>query len=189
MRGTLQEHVAPGTSVGLIPTYAGNTGLGANHVCMPRAHPHVCGEHGLFTPNVQCYAGSSPRMRGTRRWQGGHQRLGGLIPTYAGNTMPLTRPMSTIWAHPHVCREHRAMELKLRLAEGSSPRMRGTRETRGGGARPPGLIPTYAGNTLFKSNGVTMNRAHPHVCGEHFFFASVIQVYGGSSPRMRGTPR
>ena len=71
---------------------------------------------------------------------------------------------------------------------GSSPRMRGTLASGLWLMLFRGLIPTYAGNTFFLGRGVPTQRAHPHVCGEHFCAPSTGWADPGSSPRMRGTP-
>ena len=52
----------------------------------PRAHPHVGGEHTLYTPTAKAGVGSSPRMRGTLQTAVVVGLVHGLIPTYAGNT-------------------------------------------------------------------------------------------------------
>ena len=51
-----------------------------------------------------------------------------------------------------------------------------------------GLIPTYAGNTHSEIARIILDRAHPHVCGEHATVLPTIVGLVGSSPRMRGTP-
>ena len=89
--------------------------------------------------------------------------------------------------HPRVCGEHAADGLAVLEAQGSSPRMRGTRcsvITRNGST---GIIPAYAGNTLRWTRYHCRRRDHPRVCGEHFFRSFVDEWGGGSSPRMRGT--
>ena len=72
---------------------------------------------------------------------------GGLIPTYAGNTVWGLRRCEVSRAHPHVCGEHAKTVSWYSYALGSSPRMRGTREALTGDGGASGLIPTYAGNT------------------------------------------
>ena len=52
---------------------------------------------------------------------------------------------------------------------------------------PPGLIPTYAGNTWFLRHCFLSLWAHPHVCGEHHRCIDSSSPCLGSSPRMRGT--
>ena len=110
--------------------------------------------------------GSSPRMRGTPAVAFCSHATSGLIPTYAGNT---------IW------RAGRVQKLS-----GSSPRMRGTRTIHKLKRLRTGLIPTYAGNTRQKRNARFEQRAHPHVCGEHYFFGLRLGFHVGSSPRVWG---
>ena len=111
--------------------------------------------------------GSSPRMRGTPAVAFCSHATSGLIPTYAGNT---------IW------RAGRVQKLS-----GSSPRMRGTLSLFVVGVGQVGLIPTYAGNTDSEIARILLDRAHPHVCGEHWDTTRTISASAGSSPRMRGT--
>ena len=86
MRGTQRVHCVHRPPRGLIPTYAGNTPVCILAVCPFRAHPHVCGEHGIASSSCATCRGSSPRMRGTLAcWARGNGTRG-LIPTYAGNT-------------------------------------------------------------------------------------------------------
>ena len=75
------------------------------------------------------------------------------------------------------------------MSRGSSPRMRGTQRAPQPEPYPSGLIPTYAGNTVFAESRGRFWRAHPHVCGEHGRSACMSGKVSGSSPRMRGTRR
>ena len=52
-----------------------------------------------------------------------------------------------------------------------------------------GIIPAYAGNTRCTRAGRASTRDHPRVCGEHIMVLQIYRALGGSSPRMRGTPR
>ena len=52
-----------------------------------------------------------------------------------------------------------------------------------------GIIPAYAGNTDARLRGVTVDRDHPRVCGEHIEVVRAVGLQPGSSPRMRGTHR
>ena len=86
MRGTL-ESLSGGFPVGgIIPAYAGNTGLHLTFRRFRWDHPRVCGEHRIFFLLTLCQWGSSPRMRGTRMWGSGDNMTNGIIPAYAGNT-------------------------------------------------------------------------------------------------------
>ena len=147
MRGTLGVQYYLNGEKGLIPTYAGNTAYLLLDPVRLRAHPHVCGEHSFTWDEYPVLRGSSPRMRGTRVLLVECLQDAGLIPTYAGNTTDSMPLAAQARAHPHVCGEHGACDFFHGVLLGSSPRMRGTRETRSCCACPPGLIPTYAGNT------------------------------------------
>ena len=187
MRGTHGHGYHDGGRVGLIPTYAGNTRRGTTGTHGRRAHPHVCGEHG---DGVSCSAakkGSSPRMRGTLMGDHFLTLRHGLIPTYAGNTHASRAHIHASQAHPHVCGEHRFICSVLVSMWGSSPRMRGTPVELSTIQVVDGLIPTYAGNTVYTLYVYFVNWAHPHVCGEHSARFRLRRRREGSSPRMRGT--
>ena len=75
----------------------------------------------------------------------------------------------------------------LAIANGSSPRLRGT----GSSTRSPTLsarfIPALAGNRgilFFPRLGLMV---HPRACGEQPFLQFQLYRYSGSSPRLRGT--
>ena len=148
MRGTRQAFQLLGVPPGLIPTYAGNTTAAKNTNTHHRAHPHVCGEHVSRVEHGASLLGSSPRMRGTPHSLTLTRTMKGLIPTYAGNTGAYHTTAPTTGAHPHVCGEHSDWVTNKIPQAGSSPRMRGTPGVAVDPGRDPGLIPTYAGNTL-----------------------------------------
>ena len=80
------------------------------------------------------------------------------------------------------------MQGVLKVAQGSSPRVRGTPARYRRRSSRPGIIPACAGNT---SPGVVSplhDRDHPRVCGEHRGQHGLQPVRPGSSPRVRGTP-
>ena len=52
-----------------------------------------------------------------------------------------------------------------------------------------GIIPAYAGNTIHRLKILSLPWDHPRVCGEHQVVVVCLEWSGGSSPRMRGTPR
>ena len=52
---------------------------------------------------------------------------------------------------------------------------------------PLGIIPAYAGNTIFPFSSLLFAWDHPRVCGEHVAFDAPEITLKGSSPRMRGT--
>ena len=188
MRGTPCRWVGALACRRLIPTYAGNTWFAGSVPGRFSAHPHVCGEHPTFSALLSRPGGSSPRMRGTRRYAPISFRTPRLIPTYAGNTNTESSAQTPTPAHPHVCGEHAVPVLTPFFGVGSSPRMRGTQPWGCGGLAGDRLIPTYAGNTRRLQSIILCSSAHPHVCGEHIPLPVLPLNLIGSSPRMRGTP-
>ena len=127
MRGTPITYRHYDRPDGIIPAYAGNT-LGLRGCFRGlRDHPRVCGEHYLPSTPLFNTVGSSPRMRGTPTAHPLGFVVDGIIPAYAGNTPRPWELAAASWDHPRVCGEHAYEAGVYDLAEGSSPRMRGTR--------------------------------------------------------------
>ena len=187
MRGTLVPDDVDVRKPGIIPAYAGNTNGWTGWYHCGRDHPRVCGEHCRFHVQGHVFEGSSPRMRGTHgscRWL---PISVGIIPAYAGNTLPIKLTECPKRDHPRVCGEHICSGSYVITVPGSSPRMRGTRSSRTVGDGIPGIIPAYAGNTHAVRSALRFSQDHPRVCGEHAFGTSAVMLLPGSSPRMRGT--
>ena len=72
---------------------------------------------------------------------------------------------------------------------GSSPRVRGTPALLRHGRSQRRFIPACAGNTGKLATAARPRAVHPRVCGEHFGDAADAAAQGGSSPRVRGTPK
>ena len=71
---------------GIIPAHAGNTRAYTRTLPSARDHPRACGEHSDSASTNACFAGSSPRMRGTRPILKATRTPQGIIPAHAGNT-------------------------------------------------------------------------------------------------------
>ena len=113
----------------------------------------------------------------------------GIIPAYAGSTCPSQKWCRWWRDHPRVCGEHLVLLLLVRLAQGSSPRMRGAPVWKDPYAIGNGIIPAYAGSTQYVRIPKPITGDHPRVCGEHFFTTKIFIGGRGSSPRMRGAPQ
>ena len=127
-------------------------------------------------------------MRGTHVENIGLQFDAGIIPAYAGNTSNVRNSMVSAWDHPRVCGEHAVDTATGNTQAGSSPRMRGTPQSTRMAPIITGIIPAYAGNTVFITSAGEVYRDHPRVCGEHPDSPDSPASTMGSSPRMRGTP-
>ncbi len=169
VRGTLRGQLERRIARGIIPACAGNTPSRSAWGLTLWDHPRVCGEHLTLAITALTTKGSSPRVRGTRFHGNAHCCHLGIIPACAGNTLCATVALCKPRDHPRVCGEH---------ADVMSARIYGR-----------GIIPACAGNTGGAGGGWQASRDHPRVCGEHLLHELDGLRAGGSSPRVRGTPR
>ena len=150
-------------------------------------HPRVCGEHSDHLQRRPPDRGSSPRVRGTLARAQLQDSIRRFIPACAGNTSRISPARSSRPVHPRVCGEHIESHPDRLAADGSSPRVRGTRRPRPRRGRAPRFIPACAGNTARPSGRSATFPVHPRVCGEHERFDVTHASLSGSSPRVRGT--
>ena len=130
-----------------IPACAGNTRQPRPRRAPRPVHPRVCGEHGSLFQVVGTDNGSSPRVRGTQENVPRQNPLGRFIPACAGNTQQGANSHLAMSVHPRVCGEHPWLIVDFKLDDGSSPRVRGTRQDRGQRHAQRRFIPACAGNT------------------------------------------
>ena len=187
VRGTHDQCRRPDSGEGIIPACAGNTSLASGPSIEAGDHPRVCGEHQALLTYSLTRAGSSPRVRGTRRAHRGARSRIGIIPACAGNTCTRMTATPPAGDHPRVCGEHSRSSKNPPMPQGSSPRVRGTPPQVGNLRNVQGIIPACAGNTMRRKSARPMMSDHPRVCGEHNRRRSCFCPLSGSSPRVRGT--
>ena len=85
-----------------------------------------------------------------------------------------------------MCGENLAGDRDTLYVEGSSPRVRGKRESEPRRFGANGLIPACAGKTRALRGPLLQPRAHPRVCGENEPGLDLADPASGSSPRVRG---
>ncbi len=130
VRGTRHHRRRQHQPERFIPACAGNARWRCTTHSRRPVHPRVCGERiGELTRGGEL-AGSSPRVRGTRREPGARSRRGRFIPACAGNAWACRGRTWPCPVHPRVCGERGGDRVNRRWTAGSSPRVRGTR--RGG---------------------------------------------------------
>ena len=161
----LTIHTTP--CIGLIPACAGKTHSPLTTSYMLTAHPRVCGENLMILVRIGRKAGSSPRVRGKRPRPIQRPHPSGLIPACAGKTWVCGVPSRRSRAHPRVCGENRSQEIRVGDGSGSSPRVRGKRNSHRRRPQRARLIPACAGKTHAHPNHRPSPRAHPRVCGEN----------------------
>ena len=187
VRGTLALDMASADVNRIIPACAGNATRPGSSSSRVSDHPRVCGERTVSYASRSAAYGSSPRVRGTRRRSSGPSVRVRIIPACAGNAsirIPVSPARSD---HPRVCGERFSYQASAPLLDGSSPRVRGTRDSPRAVDRAIRIIPACAGNATVMRNPSTATSDHPRVCGERLTRSTGGVTINGSSPRVRGT--
>ena len=154
MRGTVTVSSFPSAWARIIPAYAGNRLLAACCYSLRWDHPRVCGEQLALDTRMISIEGSSPRMRGTVTDTVRNALNDGIIPAYAGNSIPVRRRVQPRRDHPRVCGEQLDRYQRKMQKAGSSPRMRGTAYPLGCVKANIGIIPAYAGNSYLRNEWI-----------------------------------
>ena len=188
MRGKLRPCSPHGPATRNIPAYAGKTLVSSNGIVGSPEHPRVCGENHPWRSTTPHARGTSPRMRGKPQDNTDGRYDDRNIPAYAGKTMMRRIGGYATGEHPRVCGENVPSNFPVRVAAGTSPRMRGKPWF----PRRPGFvlrnIPAYAGKTNAGITGSDAGTEHPRVCGENLAASRPRLSTSGTSPRMRGKP-
>ena len=111
-----------------IPTAVGNANVSPVDVAPASVHPHGCGERNRATRALPKLDGSSPRLWGTLFFFDSWFNINLFIPTAVGNAMNATLKQTLLAVHPHGCGERKIGGVQTGAAEGSSPRLWGTRD-------------------------------------------------------------
>ena len=195
-----------GSSLGIIPAYAGSTsgtrppacpcriipayaGSTRRHRAWYRAlrdHPRMRGEHSTTDMIVSGLTGSSPHARGARIPVMDRPQPYGIIPACAGSTPARRSTPATTRDHPRMRGEHYEQLVGGIDTLGSSPHARGALEGRHRQAPRGGIIPACAGSTRFSDRGDCLAGDHPRMRGEHGVPFSSLLMLKGSSPHARG---
>ena len=208
VRGTHEPAGEHGYRRRFIPACAGNSPSWPPAPAPGSVHPRVCGELIPLFIGPRHTTGSSPRVRGTRRQEGGeapalqvHPRVCGellkltfciertfrFIPACAGNSRQPYSPTSVSPVHPRVCGELPISRIGNSTPSGSSPRVRGTRRRTPRPRETERFIPACAGNSPDQGVRYRDSAVHPRVCGELVTVGTDASDQDGSSPRVRGT--
>ena len=186
-RGTRKSVSARRDRSRFIPAWAGNACRRGSISTRPTVHPRVGGERDASSARVTCFAGSSPRGRGTRHQGHRPDPRRRFIPAWAGNA---TRRISWYWSltvHPRVGGERGCVLGKYDRFAGSSPRWRGTLCRCWECLLSHRFIPAWAGNAPVSNGRPRSQPVHPRVGGEHSSRDLASMASSGSSPRGRGT--
>ena len=110
----------------------------------------------------------------------------GIIPAYAGSTSRSRRVISWPRDHPRIRGEHVIPARGPCLRTGSSPHTRGAPFSSLKRQDLVGIIPAYAGSTVYARLLAWASRDHPRIRGEHWASSFSAMLMQGSSPHTRG---
>ena len=127
------------------------------------------GENSVASLASQSPIGSSPRGRGKRQRGFTVHVVVRLIPAWAGKTWPVFPLPMPLAAHPRVGGENKVKGAAAKPINGSSPRGRGKPRTSSRERAGTGLIPAWAGKTVYRTSKRPLRAAHPRVGGENTF--------------------
>ena len=113
----------------------------------PPVHPRARGEQVAPLAVFAHFGGSSPRTRGTGMISGSLIARSRFIPAHAGNRVTVGKLSQWIAVHPRARGEQSADARAGALADGSSPRTRGTVVLHRAIGQHGRFIPAHAGNS------------------------------------------
>ena len=186
MRGAATAAPPAAAAARIIPAYAGSRRSPAPSARPSRDHPRVCGEQELTCGGKWDAAGSSPRMRGAGRHRQDLPLLLGIIPAYAGSSVPQTGAAASVSDHPRRCGEQIERWGRISWMSGSSPQVRGAVVEANREASRLGIIPAGAGSRPASRARTWASRDHPRRCGEQPTRWRTGATPSGSSPQVRG---
>ena len=171
---------------GIIPAYAGSTGLCNLGPEAQPDHPRIRGEHEPPRGADVGPAGSSPHTRGALDLFKILPLDDGIIPAYAGSTPRRRIARRCVEDHPRIRGEHIDTDRPGATGAGSSPHTRGALSEVRQIAEEARIIPAYAGSTASGPGWSLRFGDHPRIRGEHAAPSESDKWDEGSSPHTRG---
>ena len=166
VRGTVAVARAAAADMRFIPARAGNSSAGSVISSHSAVHPRTCGEQRRPRIDRDAIHGSSPRVRGTAKTADETEGAPRFIPARAGNSVSQVSYVDLSAVHPRACGEQGFCEPVVEIADGSSPRVRGTVSLDLLSLCLGRFIPARAGNRSFAPRAWRRRSVHPRACGE-----------------------
>ena len=141
------------------------------------------GEYFYVTNDDNRDAGPSPRGWGIRRSRALSNLVYRSIPTWVGNTFNFRFLAGFSTVHPHVGGEYLSKRDMEATKHGPSPRGWGIHANWSRSGSLARSIPTWVGNTCFRTCQLPYSAVHPHVGGEYYISNDSRRYQCGPSPR------
>ena len=188
VRGQRRQGRGPGARGRIIPARAGPTTFCPAIYALKTDHPRSCGANAYYQSRSAHQSGSSPLVRGQRRFYHSTQLYGRIIPARAGPTSPcpLYRPQAP--DHPRSCGANAIAGVYDKIHLGSSPLVRGQQANTYGSQTTARIIPARAGPTYRGTTSGGTGSDHPRSCGANGQVRVHFNDAFGSSPLVRGQP-
>ena len=188
VRGQLGEVFGHIVGDRIIPARAGPTRAKSARIPIPSDHPRSCGANPGDSPKCCDVRGSSPLVRGQRRYSELPHIRWRIIPARAGPTSTCRRDRGSSSDHPRSCGANSSVSSSLAGASGSSPLVRGQRSRRSTWTASGRIIPARAGPTPSAAQPSYSGADHPRSCGANCVAPIGGGGEAGSSPLVRGQP-
>ena len=155
---------------GIIPAGAGKSDGRVGGDGGVEDHPRGCGEKQDPRRHDAEEPGSSPRVRGKAKQRCTSPMRTRIIPAGAGKRSCRRSPRCLSRDHPRGCGEKSPVVMEVVPTAGSSPRVRGKADERGGRRCDSRIIPAGAGKRVFDDSPAPGIEDHPRGCGEKEVF-------------------
>ena len=175
--------------VRIIPARAGPTPPRPASRWSSSDHPRSCGANVIVWVGFALLHGSSPLVRGQPDKRKAETRSVRIIPARAGPTSSERHAPSTMTDHPRSCGANANAATPSTCRSGSSPLVRGQRQTHPRVHDRERIIPARAGPTSFPFLWWSGGSDHPRSCGANSFTLAFNWPITGSSPLVRGQRR
>ena len=173
----------------IIPARAGPTPPRPASRWSSSDHPRSCGANVIVWVGFALLHGSSPLVRGQPDKRKAETRSVRIIPARAGPTSSERHAPSTMTDHPRSCGANANAATPSTCRSGSSPLVRGQRQTHPRVHDRERIIPARAGPTSFPFLWWSGGSDHPRSCGANSFTLAFNWPITGSSPLVRGQRR
>ena len=173
--------------VGSIPAHAGEPTNRIRPSAPQEVYPRARGGAERVNLLLDLVEGLSPRTRGSHPYQHRNASEHGSIPAHAGEPQIVVPGTRVLAVYPRARGGAYRVDAVDRLPPGLSPRTRGSRDRAVRRLRNRGSIPAHAGEPASSGSGAPSTWVYPRARGGAVPKELPWWIFGGLSPRTRGS--